>query len=82
MACNCKVTQNIDYLHKKYGDNIPQSKKTNIRGSVIAYAENLFLYIMMLPLLPFMAIYAVFKPLTGKAIHIDKLVNLTNNGRN
>ena len=82
MACNCKVTQNIDYLHKKYGDNIPQSKRTNIRGSVIAGIENTVLYALMVPLLPFMAVYAIFKVLNGKPIHIDKLVNITQNGRN
>lgn len=73
MACKCKVNQQIDYLHKKYGDNIPQSKKTNISGNIMAHAENIFISILLLPLIPFMLIYALYKMAIGKPIHMDKV---------
>lgn len=74
MACNCKVGQQIDFLHKKYGDNLPQNKKTNIRGNIMAYMENTLLYIAMIPLVPFFIIYLIYKLIAGTPIHIDKLV--------
>ena len=79
MACACKVNKQIDYLHKKYGDNPPQSKKTNIRGSVIAKVENFFVYVLAIPLIPIMAVYAIFKAATGKHISLDKVFKLGNN---
>lgn len=74
MACNCKVNQKIDFIHKKYGDDLPKNKKTNIRGSVIAHLENLLINIAILPLYPFIGIYLIFKLIDGKPIHMDKLV--------
>ena len=76
MACACKVNQQIDYLHKKYGDNPPKNKKTNIRGNVLAKIENFFVYVMIIPLIPFMAIYAVVKAVKGEHIVLDKMFRL------
>lgn len=76
MACNCKVGQQIDFLHKKYGDNLPKNKKTNIRGSALAILENTLLYIAIIPLTPLMLIYLIINSISGKKIHIDKLVKL------
>ena len=39
----------IDYLHKKYGDNVPQSKKTNIAGKIEVKLENAFIFLLLLP---------------------------------
>lgn len=74
MACACKVNQQIDYLHKKYGDKQPQSKKTNISGSVMAGVENFFIYLLAVPFIPFFGIYAIFTAVSGKRINIDKFV--------
>lgn len=74
MGCNCKVTQNIDYLHKKYGDKTPQSKASNIRGSALAIVENTVIYAMLLPLTPFILIFVIGAAMAGKTIHLDKLV--------
>lgn len=74
MACACKVNAQIDYLHKKYGDKQPQSKKTDIRGKVLAKTENLVIHILLIPLIPVMAVYALIKLISGKTIKIDKLV--------
>lgn len=72
MACACKVNQQIDYLHKKYGDNIPKNKKTNIAASV----ENAFVYLLLIPLVPFMLVYVLVKAIMGKNIHLDKIFKL------
>ncbi len=74
MACACKVTKQIDYLHKKYGDDIPQSKKTNIRGMIAAKAKIFFIYILAIPLIPIFAVYAIYKLIAGETINIDKFV--------
>jgi hypothetical protein len=77
MACNCKVTQNIDYLHKKYGDKTPQSKASNIRGSAMAIIENAVIFTVLLPLTPFMLVFAIGAAIAGKTIHLDKIVKRT-----
>ena len=74
MGCNCKVNQKIDYIHKKYGDDLPKNKKTNIRGNVSAMLENLLINIAILPLYPFIGIYLIFKLIEGTPIHMDKIV--------
>ena len=74
MACQCKVAQQIDYLHKKYGNDIPKSKKTNIRENFGIAIKNLAIEILLLPFIPFMAIYVLVKTATGKMIKIDKMV--------
>lgn len=79
MGCACKVTEQIDYLHKKYGDDQPTSKTTNIKGSILAKLENLFILILLLPVYPFIAIYVI----TKKKITIDKFLKpFIRNGRN
>lgn len=77
MACNCKVTQNIDYLHKKYGDKTPQSKASNIRGSAMAIIENAVIFTLLLPLTPLMLVFTIGAAMVGKTIHLDKIVKMT-----
>ena len=74
MACQCKVNQQIDYLHKKYGDNTPENKKTNIRGSMLAAFENVVIFLLVLPLAPFMILFGAASLLGGKRIKIDKFL--------
>ena len=76
MACACKVNQQIDYLHKKYGDNIPKSKKTNIASKLEVKFENGLIYLLFLPALPIMIAFIVYKSFTKKTIHLDKLLKL------
>ena len=74
MACACKVTQQVDYLHKKYGDKTPQSKKSQIRENVMAKVENAAIFVLLIPLIPFFAIYALIKAIRGESVHIDKIL--------
>lgn len=53
MACACKVTRQLDFLHQKYGDKQPTSKKTNIVNKTKAKLTTAFLIVLALPLIPF-----------------------------
>lgn len=77
MACACKVNQQIDYLHKKYGDKQPQSKKTDIVSKIEVKLENGFIHVLLIPFIPFMAVYILWKTITKKPINIDKTFKLT-----
>ena len=76
MACACKVNQQIDFLHKKYGDNIPKSKKTNIVSNLEVKLENGLIYLVLLPFLPILLLFIVYKTITNKTIHLDKFLKL------
>jgi len=77
MACACKVTRQLDFLHKKYGDKLPQSKKTDIVGDVKAKLSFICTSILAVPLFPVFAIRAIA---TGKhgIYNIDKIFKLKN----
>lgn len=79
MACACKVNQQIDYLHKKYGHNIPVSKKTTISFQVKEFFKSLLIWIVALPILPFMLIHILIKGFfsKSKAISVKKLMKAT-----
>lgn len=79
MACACKVNQQIDYLHKKYGHNIPVSKKTTISFQVKEFFKSLLIWIVALPILPFMLIHILIKGVfsRNKAISVKKLMKAT-----
>lgn len=53
MACACKVTRQLDFLHQKYGDKQPTSKKTNIVNKTKTKLTTAFLIVLALPLIPF-----------------------------
>lgn len=74
MACACKVAQQLDYLHKKYGDNIPKSKETHIRENFGFMLKNILIYMMLIPLTPLLLVYIIFKTIAGKSIRLDKLI--------
>ena len=76
MACACKVTRQLDFLHKKYGDKLPERRKTDIIGKVRAKTTNLFLYAFAIPLLPFIALKTKKKGRRG-IYNIDKIFNFS-----
>lgn len=79
MACACKVNQQIDYLHKKYGHNIPVSKKTTISFDIKEKLRAIGIWIVALPIIPLMVAYilitAIFKK--KKTISVKKLMKLS-----
>lgn len=74
MACACKVTQQINYLQKKYGTTPPESKKTNIRGNFGPMMISLFGRILAILLSPLMMVYIIIAAIMGKKIRIDKFL--------
>ena len=69
MACNCKVNQQITYLEKKYGHNMPVSKKTTI---------SLFTFLIGVIFLPFIILHIIFISIftKDKKLSIKKLLRL------
>jgi hypothetical protein len=74
MACACKVNRQLDYLHKKYGDDLPKNKKTDIRGKVVGVIKVAPIYLLAIPLIPIFAVYSIVMAARGKAIKIDKFI--------
>jgi len=74
MACACKVSQQLDYINKKYGGKQPQNKKTNIRGNFGIIMRNFFATLFVILLTPLLIVYICIKGLTGKKIRIDKFL--------
>ena len=79
MACACKVNQEIEYLKKKYGHNMPKSKSSNIRGMVSGFFKQIGVLILSVPFLPLMAIGILVHLLVKreKPIRIDKIFKLS-----
>ena len=78
MACNCKVNKQIDYLHKKYGHNIPVSKKTAIAFNVKEWFRNLLVGIITILFSPILLLHVLYISIfkKDKAISVKKLMSL------
>lgn len=79
MACACKVNQKIDYIHKKYGyDKTKNLKKTKIRQNIKIFLKDIFIWILILPLIPiiFGHIFCVSYFSKEKKINILQLLKI------
>ena len=76
--CNCKVTQQIDYLHKKYGHNIPVSKAKKISFSFKEFCKTLLSSIIVILSLPIMLLHVLYVTFfkKDKAVSVAKLTKL------
>lgn len=72
MACNCKVNQQIDYLHKKYGHNIPVSKTKKVSFTAKEIFKTVSSGLLVLLLIPFMLLHVAYVSIFKK----DKTVNM------
>lgn len=79
MACNCKVNQQITYLHKKYGHKIPVSKESKIRFTVREGFKNFLVYIIAILFTPIIFLYILYVTLftKDKRISMKKVFNLS-----
>ena len=77
MACACKVDAQMSYLRRKYGDNIPQSKKTNIVDETKRFFKKTLGWCIILPFLP-IALLSVAIRGKKKPININKVFGLKN----
>lgn len=77
MSCACKVTKYVNKIEEKYGTNIKQGKKTNIRQYVKSVAKKMFFFVMLFPFVPLFIIYILIKNIFGNKIYnIDKIFKL------
>ena len=76
--CNCKVNQQIDYLHKKYGHNIPVSKKTTISFNIKEWLRNLLVGAITIIFSPIFLLHVLYVSIfkKHKAISVRKLMSL------
>ena len=77
-SCNCKVNQQIDYLHKKYGHNIPVSKKTTIAFNVKEWFRNLLVGVITIIFSPILLLHALYISIfkKDKTVSVRKLMSV------
>ena len=73
MGCGCKANQQISFLQKKYGNNIPSSKSTKIRETVSNAIKNILLAVVLIPIVPI-----VFSALVVRNFLTKKPINIKN----
>ena len=78
MACNCKVNKQIDYLHKKYGHEIPVSKTKKVSFTVGETFKNMFVAIIAMVLSPILLLHVLYVSIfkKDKTVSAKKLMNL------
>lgn len=79
MGCGCKANQQISFLQKKYGNNIPSSKTTKIRETASNAIKNVLLAVMMIPIVPIVFVGLVVRNFfTKKPINIKNTFKIKN----
>lgn len=77
MACACKVNQRINEINKTYGISNRKTIKTNIVGNVRLFIKQCLIYLLCLPLIPFMVLFTGFRHFfTKKPLSIKKIFNI------
>lgn len=71
MGCGCKANRQISFLEKKYGENMPQSKTTNISGKIANGIKQTVTAIILIPLFPIVGVFLIGKHLFSKRKSID-----------
>ena len=86
MACACKINQDIARINKYYSYNKQNRREEKTRMSINRKdaAKTILIFVLLLPLLPFMfaglAIFSVFSK--NKRISIGKFLNFIHKTRN
>lgn len=80
MACACKVNQDVSYLAKKYGTNMPVSKKLEITFNIKRIMTVLVTYMVLILAFPLFLVHILYVILfkKDKTIKIDRLIRLGN----
>lgn len=82
MACACKVNKQIEFLRRKYGENQPKSKKTNIANIVLTKIKSFALFVLTIPFIPLMIFNITKTNVRKKPIRIDRFFNLAQTNTN
>lgn len=86
MACACKVNQEIEKIHKYYSYSDKSLKKPKMTINKKDAVITILIYILLLPLVPFMFIFLLFYSLFSKSRKISMrkflgFIHKTRNGR-
>lgn len=77
MACKCKVNRDLEYLHRRYGNDVSVSKNRLRAFRSKENLKRLFVLILVLPLIPLMAIHVIYKSFSkNNRISITKMLGL------
>ena len=86
MACACKVNQEIDKIHKYYSYNggLARERKPTLGINTKDAIMTLFIYLLLLPLTPFIVIFVIIRSLSGKGrmISMKKFLGFIHTVRN
>lgn len=75
MACACKVNQQLAQIEREYGVKRPSTIKRDVLAYVKTFFKKTFLWILFLPLLPFLFLSVMFRGIfTKKPIKLDKII--------
>ena len=83
MSCNCKVNKQIDYLHRKYGHNIPVRKKTKIKFKADEILRNILTTLLVILFSPFFILHVLYVSLftKEKSVSMKKMMKLAKVGK-
>lgn len=78
MACNCATKEQIDALYKKYGDRNKIEKNDTFKVKAKKVLLHIGIYLCMIPIVPFLALYVLYKGLfdDNKRISMRKFFRL------
>lgn len=77
MACACKIDAQMSYLQRKYGNNMPTNKKSDISGGVKRFFKQALGWCIVIPFLP-VALLSITLKGKKKPININEVFRIKN----
>ena len=83
MACNCATQEQLNELYKRYGREVDPDVKTTLGFRVRKFINNIFLYLLLIVVVPIIFCYVLGKGLftKDKQISLKKFFRLDNNDK-
>ncbi len=66
MGCNCKVNEQILFLHKKFGNKINVSWKERGKFKITEFFKTIIIFLITLITTPILIIYFIIEIILGK----------------
>lgn len=80
MACACKVAQHVQEIHSKYGSK--PMVKTNIKEKINIFFKKMFIFLLCLPILPFIFLFLLIRKIvTNKPLSLKRFIKLNKHVR-
>ena len=75
MGCNCASQEQIKKLHELYGEKINPPTPTTLKFKINKYLTHIFVFILMIPIVPLLVTYVLYKHLIKKEkISLRKII--------